>query len=742
MEGDRGRSVPIAQNVARQPSEKRFPCPMPDCRKLFNRKEHVTRHLKSHNPNAEHQCHICGRRYVRRDVLRRHVSGHGPQPGTSKPLTPVTSSTVDQLSTPDRGKDGNEDIVLGFHSRLDTPASFDGGLPDGLHAQWPQPQDQCWQPPVFLPEVRGLRAASTNIAYTAEWATNIATLADSENIPNSLFSDTVMPVNTPEPAQTSQPLSLASESLADTVDSTPNERQLHTSSNSSFGVDDPDHNLIGAHLSASEIQRLVQVYFARVHPYWPILHQSTFEIEQASKCLLSSIVLLAAYHEGNTDHGKLADAVFNAVTGEELMSNPSLHLLQSLLLCVVYCLSRLREHGMAARTTYLNAILISTCRSLGVFDDRYLYHKEIEHSPLSMWLAREQLHRLAFSVFCADTYISILQDHPPTVRYQELQIPLPMSTGLWEAISDVERRKLQWQEPAGRQKVLFSSILRDILEDEPQIETPYQLGLTGSHLGLCALWSGVWEAAREAHSSAADELYTKHLPGSPFFKWRQNVSFWRMRMEENCALQQKYFSRMTTDGDDAHPSRALTLILGHLYHLHMHAPVNLIQTVANGDENSTRLNEARKRLRTWIKSPCPRISVWNAAQISRVIEHESICRSGLPDAVQNPCAITSLLTSAIVVCFVAHLTSSCSSCAGGAGEGPSIDLFNSPENDTGLAHWRDTGVGVTSWSSSGIVVCRCKTQELASWFRGHLHKDASAEAEFIVFVDSLQSTSV
>ncbi|KAI1119754.1 fungal-specific transcription factor domain-containing protein [Nemania abortiva] len=727
--GDRGpsTSTTIPQGATRQPSTGRFQCPITDCRKVFNRKEHVTRHLKSHNPNAEHQCHICGRRYVRKDVLRRHVSGHGPQPAAPPPIT----STADRRLIPDQSKDGNEDIALGFYPEPDTLASIDGALSHELHAQWqqPQPHDQ-------------------DTVYTAEWATTIATFTDSEI--SDLFSDdTAVPTDTPGLAQTSsEPLSLVSESLTDTADPAPNDPQLQTRSNSPCGADgqhnDGQHNnLMGAFLSALETQTLVQVFFTRIHPYWPILHPATFEVESAPKRLLSCMVLLAAHHEGSAGREELADAVFSALTGPELMSNPSVHVLQSLLLYVVYCLGRPAVHNMTARATYLNATLISTCRRLGVFDDRYLDRKHIvEQSPLSTWLAREQLHRLAFAVFCADTYISILQDHPPTVRYQELQIPLPMSMKLWGAVGDAERRKLQWQEPAGRQKVLFSSILRDILEDEPRMETPYQLGLTGSHLGLCALWSGVWEAVREAHSSAADELYAKHLPGSPFFKWRQNVSLWQMRMEENCALQQRYFLPTATDSGSVHPSRAPTLILGHLYHLHMHAPVRLIQTIACGDESSTKLNEARGRLHTWLNSPCPRISVWNAAQISRVIEHESASRSGLPDAVQNPCAITSLLTSAIVVCFVAHLTCACSPCGRNTGEKPSVDLFNSPEDDVGLTQWRDFGVGVASWGLSSIAVCRCKTGELASWFRRHLHRDTGIEAEFLSFVDSLQIISI
>ncbi|KAI0402341.1 hypothetical protein F4802DRAFT_617868 [Xylaria palmicola] len=62
---------------------RRFECAFPGCRKVFRRKEHLTRHLKSHDTQPQYVCHICGRRYARSDVLKRHVEFH-PQYYKSK----------------------------------------------------------------------------------------------------------------------------------------------------------------------------------------------------------------------------------------------------------------------------------------------------------------------------------------------------------------------------------------------------------------------------------------------------------------------------------------------------------------------------------------------------------------------------------------------------------------------------------------------------------------------------------
>ncbi|KAI1129744.1 hypothetical protein F5Y10DRAFT_237531 [Nemania abortiva] len=720
--GDQNPSVSIPPDATPQPNGKRFECPIPDCRRMFNRKEHVTRHLKSHDPVPRYQCHICGRRYVRSDVLRRHVSGHAPN--------------EDQYS--------GHDVNTGATQEPDPAPGLDSGPWDGLRAQWPQLQGQSWQSSALTADDRRSSnpvTSESNMPYAAEWATAMAPLVTSEippeNIPSSIFN-------------CDGPSTLTAASLIDTSNSTPSsDLQTHISPNSSYGVEDGENVLPEIDTSLPETQRLVRVYFAQVHPSWPILHQPTFEIDKASKCLVGSMMMNAAYHEGSKGHEKLARIILGFITGPELMSNPSLHLLQALLLCVVYSLGRLRENAIAARTTYLNAILISACRSLGIFEDRHLYHSDMEQAPLSMWSAREQLHRLAFAVLCVDTHISVILDHPPTVRYQELRIPLPMSTPLWEA-GDAERRRLQWQEPAGRQRVLFSSMMRDVLESGKQDDTPYQLDLIGCHLGLCALQSGVWEAAREAHSSATDELSTKFAPGTSILDWRDKVTSWRNRMEEDCSLERDYFSSTTTGIGSIHPCSALSLILGHLYYLHMYAPTNTLRgAIPYGDGDlvaarRAKIGESKRRLRTWITSPCSRFAVWNAAQISRVIEHELSGNSNTAAFGQNPLAIPSLLTSAIVVCFIANVTSACPSCTSTSDPdvNQTADLFETHHESDKLKKWRESGTGLVSWGPGGIVICACKTQELVRWFQSRLSVDASAEAELLAFVDGLSTVSL
>ncbi|KUJ16637.1 uncharacterized protein LY89DRAFT_586564 [Mollisia scopiformis] len=46
------------------------------CSKVFNRRENLSRHLKTHDASPSHCCSKCGKGFTRSDLLRRHQAGH------------------------------------------------------------------------------------------------------------------------------------------------------------------------------------------------------------------------------------------------------------------------------------------------------------------------------------------------------------------------------------------------------------------------------------------------------------------------------------------------------------------------------------------------------------------------------------------------------------------------------------------------------------------------------------------
>lgn len=66
--------------LAEEQSDVRVPCKHPGCNKTFRRREHLNRHIASHDPTPAHKCYICDRSFARKDILRRHVLQHDSPP--------------------------------------------------------------------------------------------------------------------------------------------------------------------------------------------------------------------------------------------------------------------------------------------------------------------------------------------------------------------------------------------------------------------------------------------------------------------------------------------------------------------------------------------------------------------------------------------------------------------------------------------------------------------------------------
>lgn len=327
-------------------------------------------------------------------------------------------------------------------------------------------------------------------------------------------------------------------------------------------------------------------------------------------------------------------------------------------------------------------------------------------------------------------------DHPPSVRYQEICIPFPKSTHLWTAASEDERHSLQRNEPAGREKALFCFVMRDAIDFSRRHCFPYRLTEADYHLIICSLQAGTWEAAREAVDTCeSDELI---MSDDNVQRWRTNLDTWRAHMENECQLRQNYFAAPTPSA--GHILSPLSLILWHMLSLTVHAPLKLLQYQGGSSKfcpgSPLTTQKSKARLRAWISSPRSRTAVWNAAQISRVVAHESTGLQPNTGLLLNPLAIPGILQSAIVMCSYAYHTRACSTCTGGRPI-ESVDLFDADDEDVKLARWREKGEGLASWGPSCIPVCHCKVMDLATWFRHALARDKGVDTELISFLGCL-----
>lgn len=347
-------------------------------------------------------------------------------------------------------------------------------------------------------------------------------------------------------------------------------------------------------------------------------------------------------------------------------------------------------------------------------------------------------YRLAFSVLRVDTYLSVLLGHPPSVRYQEMCIPLPKSAHLWTAVSEDERRSLQWNEPAGREKALHCFLMRDALDLDRRSQLPYHLTEADHHFVLCSFQVGIWEAACKAHTCESDEFVVNPKPRDALQLWRTRLDLWRVSTERDCLLRQTYFS---TSASSADILSSLSLSLWHLSVLALCAPLKLLQgndccfKCRAGAGTTKQKNKAR--IHAWSRSPDARTAVWNAAQICRVVVRESSSPTPTTRLLLNPLAIYGVLRSAIVTCSYAYHTRACPTCTGGPPIGL-VDLFSAKDEDAKLVKWKEQGEGLGDWDPlRQMPVCKCRVMELATWFRGLLARDKTAEMEFMIFLKGL-----
>ncbi|OTA99484.1 hypothetical protein M426DRAFT_255654 [Hypoxylon sp. CI-4A] len=738
-------------------------CSFLGCTKKFSRKEHLNRHNLTHNPEHQYKCHICGRRYARSDVFKRHVKQHNPEASVPSDTRRICLPCGERSTQCDGNSPCGACISSWSECRWVDSNTSRGTDTEQVAAVPPATQNQtAWFPP--SPGVW----ASPSFPVTPPYS----------SMPNNLTSGTPMQGMEPTGGVATEP-----NPITPSVESVPSDNtNLLSEFTSPYrlhqqkpGTSDSANNSELDNVfdrNSPTAKRLIDVFFAEIYPRWPILHAPTFEVDKVPTVLLASMAMLASWLERGTEHQKLAPLVFEEVNRIRIDFNPSLYLLQAVLLYLVYGMSNLTVDGMVPRVLNLAAFLISTCRYLGIFNGQYSCHEMDDHecdSPFVTWRCQEQLNRLAFATLRVDVYLSVLLDHPPSIRYQELCIPLPKSRQLWNASSDEERRVLQWNEPAGREKALFSFFMRDALNPDRVGTLPYCLTDVDYHLSTCAAQGLIWEAARETNSSMSDELVQEVDPGTFVKLARTHLWLWREKRVGNCEVRQGFFSSTLSDAE--HTLAPLTFTLMYMAPLKLFAPLNALRLKGHyykcrpGSTIPTRKPQAH--LCSWVTSGCPRAALWYAAQICRifVLESRSNNRARLR---LNPLLIPGVLMSAIIACSYARLTKSCAYCSrlqsqcnqnstpgsippppstpmapGDMADEEAINLFEAGDHDPELEKWRKEGVGVPYWGEQNerIPVCACRLQDIAAWFREALAEDKAAEVEFVIFLAELSRDS-
>ncbi|KAK7710976.1 hypothetical protein SLS57_008295 [Botryosphaeria dothidea] len=114
------------------------------------------------------------------------------------------------------------------------------------------------------------------------------------------------------------------------------------------------------------------------------------------------------------------------------------------------------------------------------------------------WLELESRKRLSMSIFRLDTYLSIIHDRAPSIRFQEVRVPLQCTLALWDAYTVDDWRRARLLEPNGRLHKTFSSICATAASANTRQTIPVLLE-EDFELGLCAMQARLWEDTQQRH---------------------------------------------------------------------------------------------------------------------------------------------------------------------------------------------------------------------------------------------------
>ena len=179
---------------------------------------------------------------------------------------------------------------------------------------------QAWCLPFSAPKLTASFSSDVNAQNIPHWTVDSTGQGGSD--------DGVLPATTAEDS-----------SLLSSATNAPQGSSSHSASRNDIGQDcrrlspiaytNPLSNLSqgdhGTELSScfdkgsTATSSLTKEYFAKIHPYWPILHAPTFNPASASDVLVGSVIILAGWLKGEQDSENLAALIFNEVIAISLV---------------------------------------------------------------------------------------------------------------------------------------------------------------------------------------------------------------------------------------------------------------------------------------------------------------------------------------------------------------------------------------------------------------------------------------
>ncbi|KAJ5536686.1 hypothetical protein N7513_009872 [Penicillium frequentans] len=490
--------------------------------------------------------------------------------------------------------------------------------------------------------------------------------------------------------------------------------------------------------------------FEHFHQAWPFLHLPTFAPEKQTSLLTSALANLSMWMQNANRHHlvpcainqELQRALMPRIMEEAMTERPAVDIplptLQALVITLIYAILGDAPASTLNWAAQWTDIAISTLRRLGVLDNRWAPEEHLQSTD-DRWVQTEEMKRLVYTVLRIDTYLCIILDRPPTMRYQEFGPPLPVSEALWRAETRADRTNFQWYEPAGRTKSAFSTMVRDGLESQGfmtgYLRMPH-LSLEDNHFSLCAFLSELWGVSKEAHEEHHRNYRSPELnrTADRVKLWKNYLHDWRVHIEKTDKLEDTFFGVCL--GDSNH-FLGLNLTLYHLLCLRLYANMRLLEH--NKCCSVCQEANIENVINIWARSPDGRRAVYHAAQLKRIYEQESNLYKLNDQRLCNVLGPAGLLASAIILCTYSAKVLEANTPKGGtivtaqteAIELGQSDLVGTPE----FENWILQGGPATV---DGALLYAFSVPHFSSWHRDRLTTCPVYSSRLVTFLLTLK----
>ncbi|KAL2070821.1 hypothetical protein VTL71DRAFT_13847 [Oculimacula yallundae] len=260
--------------------------------------------------------------------------------------------------------------------------------------------------------------------------------------------------------------------------------------------------------SSHALQIFIDLYLQHFGPLWPLVSLQNLDSDLLHPLLYLTLVSIGAMYGSNQSAqlGTLIHCRLRQVLTTSLdFGAPDEDLVwlgQARLLTQVNAL----YFGQSQAFSYaqhLGGILVAQARRMNLFraqryrsDESGSESQRTTSERLARWLYIEARRRLAFGIFRAETYTSVLLNTRPLVSPEEIDLALPYADSIWRGgklppevyLAMVER------DEASRHKQRFSDVVRIAFERD---ETPSSLDPQGNELLLFGLQQSVWKFSHD-----------------------------------------------------------------------------------------------------------------------------------------------------------------------------------------------------------------------------------------------------